>query len=111
VPARLSLFKGAHAYFYTARRTPFPTDLCRALACGCVGIVEYHADSSAHELVEGADRGLLATDDEELVDLLVTAASMEHRTVDETYAAYDGPAVRDRLLDCYQNARDRVGLL
>jgi glycosyltransferase involved in cell wall biosynthesis len=111
VAARRSLFRGAHVAVYTARRTPFATDLCRALAAGCVGIVEYHEHSSAHELVEGTDRGLLATDEAELVDHLATATGLEHRTLDDAYAAYDEETVTDRLLDCYERARDRAGLL
>ena len=104
VAERIPLFKGAHAYVHTARRTPFATDLCRALACGCVGVVEYHEDSSAHELVEQRQRGFLATGDEELVDHIAAAADLPRMDVDESFAEYDGPAVIEDLLECYRRA-------
>jgi glycosyltransferase involved in cell wall biosynthesis len=107
---RIAMFRDAHVYVHTARRAPFATDLCRALACGCVGVAEYHADSAAHELVEQRERGILATDDEELVDCVAAAAEHPHRTLDESFRDYDGEAVRETLLECYADASDRAGL-
>ncbi|QLC33887.1 glycosyltransferase [Halarchaeum sp. CBA1220] len=100
---RLALFKGAHVYAQTAYRTSFPTDLLRALACGCVGVVEYHADSAAHELVEGDARGFLATSDEELVDCLRDATDVERLDIDESYAAHDERAFLERYLSLYRD--------
>jgi len=54
---RVELFKGTHVAVATATWETFATDLLWALACGCVALVEYQADSSAHELVEGASAG------------------------------------------------------
>ena len=102
VEERLAVFKGAHVAVHTARSTPFATDLLRALACGCVGVVEYHAASSAHELVEGWDRGFRVTSEEELVDAIRAAADMERRAVDEDFASYDVREVLERYMDCYR---------
>ncbi|MFB6078129.1 MAG: glycosyltransferase family 4 protein [Halarchaeum sp.] len=99
---RLALFKGAHVYAQTARRTPFATDLLRALACGCVAVVEYHEHSAAHELVEHEPRGFLATSDEELVECLGDARALEREPVDERYADYDENEFLERYLDCYR---------
>ncbi|MEF8781304.1 MAG: glycosyltransferase, partial [Haloferacaceae archaeon] len=61
IEKRVEIFKGTHVFAQTARYEPFATDLLWALACGCVGLVEYQADSSAHELVEGRDRSTRVT--------------------------------------------------
>ncbi|WP_211311756.1 glycosyltransferase family 4 protein [Halarchaeum salinum] len=100
---RLALFAGAHVYAQTAYRTSFPTDLLRALTCGCVGVVEYHANSAAHELVEHADRGLLATSDEALVECLREATAMAQMSVNEAYADYDVGRFLARHVDRYRS--------
>ncbi|GAD53483.1 LPS biosynthesis [Halarchaeum acidiphilum MH1-52-1] len=100
---RLALFKGAHVYAQTATRTPFSTDLLRALACGCVGVVEYHADSAAHELVERTERGFLATSDEALVERLRDATQLERESVNEAYADYDAGRFLARHVDLYRS--------
>ncbi|MFB6105023.1 MAG: glycosyltransferase family 4 protein [Halobacteriaceae archaeon] len=102
---RLAAFKGAHAYVHTARRSSFPTDLVRALACGCIGIVSYHEQSSAHEFVEAKERGFLTTSPEEIADAIQTVGQLSHRTVDEEYASYGQDAVLDRYRDIYATLR------
>ena len=101
---RLSLFRGAHAYVHTAHEAPFAADLLRALACGCVGIAEYHAASAAHELIEHRDRGLRVTDEEELVDAIREAAELERLTIDDSFAGYDVEPVLERYLRAYRDA-------
>jgi len=105
---RLAAFKGARVYAQTARRESFPTDLLRALACGCAGVVEYHVDSSAHELVEQEDRAFRTTSEQELTDALVAAAGMEPMTFNENFSAYDESAVLDEYLAAYDEARERL---
>ncbi|USZ69024.1 glycosyltransferase family 4 protein [Halorussus salilacus] len=105
---RLAAFKGAHVYAQTARRESFPTDLLRALACGCAGVVEYHVDSSAHELVEQEDRAFRTTSEQELTDALVAASEMERLDFDENFAEYDDEAVLDRYLTAYDEAEERL---
>lgn len=104
VEERIALFKHAHVYVHTAECTWFAHDLARALACGCIGIVEYHANSSAHELVETEDRGFLATSAQELTERLVQAGEHERRSVDESFARYDDGEMVDAYLDIYRNA-------
>lgn len=102
---RVARYRGSHTFVHTARRTWFATELLWALACGCVGVVEYKEDSSAHELVEGRSRGFRATDPEEVEKDLLAAESLERRTVDEEFAEFDRNAVLDRYLACYRDAR------
>jgi glycosyltransferase involved in cell wall biosynthesis len=111
VAERVALFKNAHVYVHTAERTPFAIDLLRGLACGCVGIVEYHAESSAHELVETYDRGFRATNDEEITECLVAAGDLERKAVDETFAEYDHGNFVDAYLDVYREAQEQAGLV
>lgn len=108
---RLAAFKGAHVYAQTARRESFPTDLLRALACGCAGVVEYHVDSSAHELVEQEERAFRTTSEQELTDALVTASEMERLDHNENFGDYDERAVLEAYLDCYRAAEARMSLL
>ncbi|AZH25031.1 glycosyltransferase family 4 protein [Haloplanus aerogenes] len=106
---QVPILKGAHVFAQTATWEPFATNLLRALACGCVGVVEYQADSAAHELVEEEPRGALVTSPRELADEIVDAAEMERWTVNEAYAPYDHDAVLDRYVDCYERAIDDYG--
>jgi glycosyltransferase involved in cell wall biosynthesis len=110
VADRVELFKNAHVYVHTAERTSFALDLLRALACGCVGIVEYHAQSSAHELVETYERGFRATNDEEITECLVRAGDLERKAVDESFARYDEGNFLEAYLDVYRDARESAGL-
>ncbi|MFB6256376.1 MAG: glycosyltransferase, partial [Haloplanus sp.] len=107
---QVPILKGAHVFAQTATWAPFPTSLLRGLACGCVGVVEYQADSAAHELVEGSPRGSLVTTPRELADEIVAAAGMERWTVNEAYAPYDHDAIIDRYIDCYERVVDDYGL-
>lgn len=100
---RIQLFKGAHVCVHTALRTPFPTDFLRALACGCIGIAEYHAESSAHELIEGLRRGFRTTTESELVDAIHEAAGLEHRDIDEHFARFDERSFLEQYLEIYRS--------
>ncbi len=102
---RVRIFKGTHVVAATATWETFATELAWALACGCVGLVEYQADSSAHELLEGRERGRLVTSPAELADAIVAVGDLERRTVDHDFDAYDHAAVLDRQLDCYHAVR------
>lgn len=108
---RVPILKGAHVFAQTAHREAFATELLWALACGCVALVEYQADSCAHELVEGRARHSLVTDPQELADGIVAAADTEHRTVDADFETYDHRDVLEQYLACYREVMDRYGLL
>jgi len=108
---RVELYKGAHVFAQTATRCVFPTELLWALASGCVGMVEYQADSSAHELVEGRTRGFRITDPEELADAIQEAGDLEHRTVDEDFAVYDDGQVLESYLDRYLSLQEAKGIV
>lgn len=100
---RVALYRGAHVFVHAATREYFATELLWGLACGCVGVVEYQAESAAHELVERRERGFRATTPEEIEDALVEAGEYGERSVDESFAAFDREAVMDDLLDCYRD--------
>ncbi len=99
---RIAAYRGAHVFAQTAEHCVFPTELLWAIAAGCVGIVEYHVDSSAHELVEGWDRGFRTTSEAELVDAILGAGDLEYRQLDDHFTGYDSDAVTDRYLDRYR---------
>jgi len=107
---RVSIYRGAHAFVQTARRCVFATELLWALACGCVGIVEYHADSSAHELVEGRDRGFRTTNPRETAQAIRDAGGLERLAIDESFASFDESAVLEQYESCYQSLREQWGL-
>ncbi|MFB6085454.1 MAG: glycosyltransferase [Halodesulfurarchaeum sp.] len=102
---RIARFKAAHVYVHTAEYTPFAHDLLRALACGCVSIVEYHEDSSAHELVVHEDRGFTATSPEELTRRLAAAGDLESTTVEEDFLDLSEEAFLEAYLDVYRSIR------
>lgn len=99
---RVAAFKDAHVFVQTALRESFPTDLLRALACGCVGIVEYHARSGAHELVQHEERGFRTTNEQELADAIRTAGGIEPFTFNERFAEYDHGEIVDQYVDRYE---------
>ncbi|ALG81605.1 glycosyltransferase [Halanaeroarchaeum sulfurireducens] len=102
IDERIALFKNAHVYVHTAEYTPFAVDLLRALAAGCVGLVEYHAESSAHELVEQRRRGFTATSAQELTERLAAAGDLERLNVDESFAEFDRRTFLERYLERYR---------
>ncbi|WP_254273786.1 glycosyltransferase family 4 protein [Haloarcula marina] len=106
---RVSIYKGAHVFVQTAFREYFAADLLWALACGCIGIVEYQAGSSAHELVEQRDRAFRVTNPQEIADKIVESASMERLTVDESFAEFDHAAVRAEYEALYDRLADERG--
>ncbi|MFT4964778.1 MAG: glycosyltransferase involved in cell wall biosynthesis [Halobacteriales archaeon] len=107
----VELYKGAHVFAQTATRSVFPTELLWALASGCVGIVEYHANSSAHELVEGRTRGFRITDPEELANAIQEAGDLENLTVDEDFSVYDDGQVVETYLDRYLALQEATGIV
>jgi glycosyltransferase involved in cell wall biosynthesis len=102
--ACLALYRGAHVFCQTARDEVFATELLWALACGCVGVVEYQADSAAHELVERRQRGFRVSTPEEISDRIEAAGEFERWTVDDDLAEFDGDAVAGRWLAVYRAA-------
>ncbi|MEZ3144570.1 glycosyltransferase family 4 protein [Halobaculum sp. MBLA0143] len=104
------ILKGAHVCAQTATREPFASGLLWALACGCVGIVQYQAGSSAHELVENADRGRRVTDPQELADEIVGCRSVSRETIDDSFTEFDHDAVLDRFTEVYEAADAAFGL-
>jgi glycosyltransferase involved in cell wall biosynthesis len=103
------LMKGAHVFAQTAAVEPFATDLLWALACGCVGVVEYQARSSAHELVVDCDRGTRVTSPQELADEIAAAADHSHESVNEAFADYDHDEVIRRYEALYEDVVDGYG--
>lgn len=101
---RIARYRAAHVFVHTARWEPFATELLWAMACGCVGIVEYQEGSSAHELVERRERGFRATTPEEIEDAIVDAADYPEWTVDDSFEPFDRDAIVERWLDCYRDA-------
>lgn len=98
---RLELYRGAHAFVQTAYREEFATELLWALACGCVGIVEYQAQSSAHELIENYERSYRVTDPQELAKAIIDAGEFEEQTQNAEWDRYDHDTVIDQYLDAY----------
>lgn len=114
---RISVYRGAHVFAQTANECLFPTEFLWALASGCVGIVEYHANSSAHELVEhylkpggDRDRAFRTTSEQELADAIRDAADLERLDYDPAFDEYDHDAVLETYLQCYREEVEAAGL-
>ncbi len=102
---RLSLYRGAHVFVQTAARERFATELLWALACGCVGIVEYQTDASAHELIESYPRSYRVTSPQQLADAIVDAGSFDRHSHEQTWTAFDHEQVLDQYLETYRTLR------
>jgi glycosyltransferase involved in cell wall biosynthesis len=101
---RLAIYRGAHVLCQTAMDEVFAIELLWALACGCVGIVEYQADSAAHELVERRERGFRVSTPEEISERIEAAGEFEAWTTDRRLETFDGAVVAERWLDQYRTA-------
>lgn len=106
---RLAIYRDSRVFAQTAEHCVFPTELCWALAAGCVGVVEYHADSAGHELVEGRRRGFRATSQTELTEALFEAIDAESHDLDEDFGSFDRRPVRNRYLDLYRDLGVEIG--
>ena len=99
---RVAIYRGAQTFVQTARRAHFAEELLWALACGCVGVVEYQGESSAHELVERRERGIRVTDTEALDDAIEDSWSRGFRDVDEEFQQFDHDAITRRYLELFR---------
>ena len=108
---RLAIYRGAHAFVQTASREEFATELLWALACGCLGIVEYQAESSAHELIENYERSFRVTNPQQLADAIVDCGAFDRLRVHDSWASYDHDAVAGRYVDSYERLTAEYGLL
>ncbi|MFP8889997.1 glycosyltransferase family 4 protein [Natrialbaceae archaeon A-CW2] len=108
---RIAAYRSAHVFVQTATECVYPTELAWALGAGCIGIVEYHTDSAAHELVEGRERGFRTTSEQELADAILEAGGLDHLTIDDSYAHLGRSKVIDRYLELYEELQESNGLL
>jgi glycosyltransferase involved in cell wall biosynthesis len=99
---RVAIYRGARTFVQTARREQFAEELLWALAAGCVGVVEYQGDSSAHELVERRERGLRVTDSEALDEAIEASWTREFRDLDETFRSFDHSAVTGDYVELFR---------
>jgi glycosyltransferase involved in cell wall biosynthesis len=98
----IARMKGAHVFVQTADRTPFGIELLYALACGCVGIVEYQPDSAAHELIAGYNRGIGVTSEEEIAGAIERAGEYPQKTDDACFERFAHENVVERYLALYR---------
>ena len=89
IERKIAIFKGAHVCVHTALKSGFPRDFLLALACGCVGIAEYHENSSAHELIRPRERGFRITEGEVLHQTIREAAKLPRKEIEEGFFGYD----------------------
>ena len=99
---RVATYRAADAFVQTATRELFAEELLWALSAGCVGVVEYQADSSAHELLVGHDRGIRVTESETLDEAIEEAWTMPHRDRSEPMRRYDHAAVAGDYIELFR---------
>ena len=99
---RIAAYRGAHVFVQTATRELFARELLWALACGCVGIAEYQAASSATELVENYPRSFRVTSPQEVADAITEAGNLDQMTREESWQSHDDDAVIEQYLDIYR---------
>jgi len=91
--ARIAAYRAADAFVQTAVREQFAEELLWALA----------ADSSAHELLVGHDRGIRVTESEALDDAIEDAWTFVHTDLAETMRSYDHAAVAGRYIELFRD--------
>jgi glycosyltransferase involved in cell wall biosynthesis len=113
---RIAVYRGAHIFAQTARECLFATELLWALSAGCIGIVEYHANSSAHELVAqylepgtNDERGFRTTSESELANAIREAADLGRLDYDPAFDSYDHDAILETYLETYREEIEDAG--
>jgi glycosyltransferase involved in cell wall biosynthesis len=101
---KIAIFKGAHVCVHTALQSGFPKDFLLALACGCVGIAEYHENSSAHELIRPRERGFRITEGEVLHQTIREAAKLPRKEIEEGYFGYSEKNFIEKYIGLIENA-------
>jgi len=99
---RIAAYRGAHVFVQTTTRELFATELLWALACGCVGIVEYQTDSSATELVENYPRSFRVTNPQEVAEAISEAGELDQMSRETSWQSHDHDAVIEQYLDIYR---------
>lgn len=107
---RIARYRQAHVFVQTAEHCPFPVELLWAMAAGCVGVVQYQADSAAHELVEGYPRGFRTTDDADLAATIDEAGSLSRRSYDDHFDRFDHSTVIESYETLYRTLVEAYGL-
>ncbi len=107
---RLRIYRGAHAFVQTAYRECFATELLWALACGCVGVIQYQAESSAHELIENYQRSYQVTNPQQLADAIVDAGGFAHQTGDQEWSRFDHERIIEQYPAVYRDCREEFGI-
>jgi len=106
IEKKIAIFKGAHVCVHTALESKFPKDFLLALACGCVGIAEYHENSSAHELIRPRERGFRITEGEILHQTIREAAEMPRKEIEEEYFGYDEKIFIEKYIGLIENIEE-----
>lgn len=106
---RIAIYRGADVFVQTADACPFATELLWALACGCIGVVQYQARSGAHELIASHGHGIRVSTPDEIVDGIIEAKRRESSTFEPEFAAFDIEAIVDDLTAIYQRMLNRPG--
>ena len=99
---RVATYRAADAFVQTATHELFAEELLWALSAGCVGVVEYQADSSAHELLVGYDRGIRVTESEALDGAIEDAWTEPHQDRAEPMRSYDHAAVAGDYVELFR---------
>ena len=99
---RVAVYRGAHTFVQTARRSTFARELLWALACGCVGVVEIQGDSSAHELVDRRERGVRVTDMDALDEAIENSWRLGFRDIDKAFQGFDHAAVTGTYVELFR---------
>ena len=106
IEEKIAIFKGAHICVHTATKSASPKDFLLALACGCVGIAEYHTNSSAHEFIKFKNRGFRTTESDKLHLVIRQAMELPKKEIEEGYFSFGN----ERFTETYINfIQDLIG--
>ena len=99
IEEKIAIFKGADICVHTATESASPKDFLLALACGCVGIAEYHTNSSAHEFIKFKNRGFRTTESDKLHLVIRQAMKLPKKEIEEGFFSFGN----ERFTETYIN--------
>ncbi len=103
IERKIAIFKGAHVCVHTATKSGFPKDFLLALACGCIGVAEYHSSSSAHELIRPRERGFRITDGDVLHQIIREAAKLPRKEIEDKFFEYGEKKFIEKYVGLIEN--------
>lgn len=99
---RVAVYRGADIFVQTANHCRFATELLWAMGAGCIGLVQYQPESSAHNLVTEHNYGVRVSNPDDLVSGFHEASELPTSDFEPYFSRYDVSTIVGQLTGRYR---------